>query len=335
MTSSPFMARPTTVSVVMLKVLGALLPGIALYAWFYGAGVLVQIALASVTALAAEAAMLKARGQPIGFSLKDGSALVTAWLLALAMPPLGAWWMIVVATLFAIVIAKQLYGGLGNNPFNPAMVGFAVMIVAFPAQMAQWGSAGAPLGAWDQIAYIFTGALPPGVDAVASATPLDHLKTQLTLGTPVDAVFASPIYGHLAGAGGEWIALAYLAGGLFLWRQKLIPWQTPLAMLAGVTALALPLWLYDPAHYANPLFHLLAGATLLGAAFIVTDPVTGPTTPRGRLIFGFSVGVLVYVIRVFGGFPDSVAFAVLIMNIAVPFIDQATRPPVFGAKGRA
>jgi len=332
---SPHIAKPTTVSVIMLKVLAALLPGLIVYVHFYGIGVLVQLALATGTALLAEAAMLRLRGLPIGFYLRDGSAVVTAWLLALAMPPLGAWWLIVVATLFAIVIAKQLYGGLGNNPFNPAMVGFAVAIVAFPAQMAQWGSPSAPLDALEQLVYIFTRQLPAGavLDAVASATPLDFLKTQLLLGGhSVPQLFANPLYGHVAGIGGEWIALGYLAGGLFLWQQRLIPWQTPLAMLAGVVALALPLWLHDPQHYANPLFHLAAGATMLAAFFIVTDPVSGPTTPRGRLIFGFLVGVLIYVIRVFGGFPDSVAFAVLIMNIAVPFIDHTTQPPVFGAK---
>ncbi|KZE25928.1 RnfABCDGE type electron transport complex subunit D [Crenobacter luteus] len=333
MISSPFMARPTTVSVVMLKVLAALVPGIVLSVSFYGVGVLAQLALASATALVAEAAMLRARGQPVAVFLKDGSALVTAWLLALAMPPLGAWWLVVVATAFAIVVAKQLYGGLGNNPFNPAMVGFAAMIVAFPAQMAQWGSAVAPLSAPEQLAYIFGRTLPAGVDAIVSATPLDHLKTQLSLGVPAATTLAESLHG----SAGRWVAAGYLAGALWLWRQRLIPWQTPVAMLAGVTALALPLWLLDPTRYADPLFHLFAGATMLGAGFIVTDPVSGPTTPRGRLIFGFLVGVLVYVIRVFGGFPDSIAFAVLIMNIAVPFIDHTTRPPVFGAKkgGRA
>ncbi|MCW3479302.1 RnfABCDGE type electron transport complex subunit D [Neisseriaceae bacterium JH1-16] len=332
---SPHIAKPTTVSVIMLKVLAALLPGLIVYVHFYGIGVLVQLALATGTALLAEAAMLKLRGLPVDFFLRDYSAVLTAWLLALAMPPLGAWWLIVVATLFAIVIAKQLYGGLGNNPFNPAMVGFAVAIVAFPAQMAQWGSPTVPLHELEQLAYIFTRQLPPGaaLDAVVSATPLDFLKTQLLLGDhSVPELLARPLYGHVAGIGGEWIALGYLVGGLFLWKQRLIPWQTPLAMLAGLAAVATPLWLYDPLHFANPLFHLAAGATMLAAFFIVTDPVTAPTTPRGRLIFGFLVGVLTYVIRVFGGFPDSVAFAVLIMNIAVPFIDHTTQPPVFGAK---
>jgi len=332
---SPHIAKPTTVSAIMLKVLAALLPGLILYVFFYGIGVLVQLALATATALLAEAATLKLRNAPVGFFLRDGSAVLTACLLALAMPPLGAWWLIVVATLFAIVIAKQLYGGLGNNPFNPAMAGLAAVIVAFPAQMAPWASPSAPLNALQQLAYIFTRQLPPGatLDATAAATPLAHLKTQLLLGDyGVSQLFATHLYGHLAGVGSVWIALGYLVGGLFLWRQRLIPWQTPLAMLVGVASVGLPLWLLDPAHFANPLFHLTAGATMLTAFFIVTDPVTAPTTPRGRLIFGFLAGVLLYVIRVFGGMPDAMAFAVLVMNSAVPFIDHTTQPPVFGAK---
>ncbi|WP_174875627.1 RnfABCDGE type electron transport complex subunit D [Vogesella oryzae] len=329
-------AKPATVSAVMLKVLAAMLPGIALSVHFNGIGVLVQLLLASVTALLAEAAMLRLRGVPVTPFLKDLSAIVTAWLLALAMPPLGAWWLIVVATLFAIVVAKQLYGGLGNNPFNPAMVGFAVAIISFPAQMAAWGSPLAPLDAAAQLQWIFSHTLPAGsaLDAVSSATPLDLLKTGLLQGgRDVSQLLAGDRFGQLGNAGGEWIALGWLAGGLWLWQQKLIPWQTPLATLAGVVAMSGALWLAAPAHYASPLFHLFNGATLLAAMFIVTDPVSGSTTPRGRLIFGGLVGVLTVLIRVFGGFPDAVAFAVLIMNIAVPFIDQYTQPTVFGHKG--
>ena len=143
------------------------------------------------------------------------------------------------------------------------------------------------------------------------------------------------MFGHIAGVGSEWVALAYLAGGLFLLQQRVIRYQAPLAMLAGLTTLAVPLWLWQPAHYVDPLFHLVAGATLLAAFFIVTDPVSGPTSARGQLIFGFGVGLLIYVIRVFGGYPDAAAFAVLLMNIAVPLIDQLTRPPAFGKRKRA
>nr|WP_199067238.1 RnfABCDGE type electron transport complex subunit D [Chromobacterium sp. ASV5] len=334
MTSAPFHAKPATVSAIMLKVLAALLPLIAVQTYFFGVGLLIQLALASVSALAAEAAMLRLRGLPVLPFLKDGSALLTGWLLALTLPSLGAWWMVALATIIAIVVAKQLYGGLGQNPFNPAMVGFAVMIVAFPAHIAQWGSALQPLDATAQLQWIFSRQLPPGaaLDAVSSATPLDYLKTQLLIGgQPVADILRAPLYASQAAIAA---ALAASAGGLYLWRQRIIAWHAPLAMLAGVCAVAAPLWLLEPARYASPLFHLLNGATLLGAFFIVTDPVTSPTTARGRLLFGFLAGVLLYVIRVFGGFPDAVAFAVLIMNIAVPFIDLHTQPRVFGKRER-
>ncbi|WP_374498352.1 RnfABCDGE type electron transport complex subunit D [Vogesella indigofera] len=328
---STHIAKPATVSTVMLKVLAALLPGIALSVYCNGIGILLQLLLASLTALGAEAAMLRLRGVPVWPALKDLSAIVTAWLLALSLPPLGGWWMIVTATLFAIIVAKQLYGGLGNNPFNPAMAGFALMVVSFPAQMAQWGSPQLPLDAAAQWQWIFLHTLAPGSvpDAISSATPLDVLKTGLRQDQALAGLLPSS-------SAQELIALGWLAGGLWLWRQKLIPWQTPVAMLAGLLALALPLWLWLPTQYASPMLHLLQGGTLLAAAFIVTDPVSGSTTPRGRLIFGFGVGLLTYVIRVFGNFPDGIAFAVLLMNMTVPLLDQYTRPAVFGhRKGRS
>ena len=335
--SSPHIAKPVSVSAVMLKVVAALLPGIAAYVWFFGAGILLQLALATTACYACEAAMLKLRGTRLKPFLTDGSALVTALLIALSFPPLGPWWLVMVASFFAIVIAKHLYGGLGNNPFNPAMVGYAAMIVSFPAQMSQWAAAHGPLDALQQWRYILDRRLPDGLvlDAIAAATPLDYLKTQLSAGHALAEALASPVFGHVAGAGSEWVALAWLAGGLFLWQQRVLSWQAPAAMLATLAACAGLFHLLDPARYAAAPLHLLAGATMLGAWFIVTDPVSGSTTPRGKLIFGAGVGLLVWVIRTFGTFPDGLAFAVLIMNVAVPFIDRYTQPPVFGRKTAA
>lgn len=334
--SSPYLAKPARVSVVMLKVVAALLPGIAVHVWFFGAGILLQLVLATAACYGFEAAMLKLRGVMLRPFLTDGSALVTALLIALSFPPLGPWWLVVVASFFAIVVAKHLYGGLGNNPFNPAMVGYAVMIVSFPAQMSQWAAVHAPLDALQQFAYILTRRLPDGVglDAIAAATPLDYLKTQLSAGHALTDSLTSPVFGYVAGIGAEWVALAWLAGGLFLLRQKIFSWHAPVAMLTTLAALAALFHLFDPARYAAPPLHLLAGGAMLGAWFIVTDPVSGSTTPRGKLIFGAGVGLLLWVIRTFGGFPDGVAFAVLIMNVAVPFIDRYTQPPVFGRKGK-
>jgi len=182
---SPFISKPEGVSLIMLKVLLALIPGIALYVWFFGSAILISITLASLTALGTEALMLKLRNRPISPFLKDNSALLTAWLLALSIPPLAPWWLVVVGTAFAISISKHLYGGLGNNPFNPAMIGYAVLIISFPLQMTHWitphGLGQVELGFFDQLDYIFRGILPDGLklDAVTMATPLDTLKTQL------------------------------------------------------------------------------------------------------------------------------------------------------------
>ncbi len=336
MNRSPYVSDAPSVSIIMLKVLLALVPGIFVYAWIYGGGILVTITLATLTALIAEAALLKIRQRPIKPYLSDLSAVVTAWLLALSLPPLAPWWLVVVATLFAIVVAKQLYGGLGYNPFNPAMAGYAAMLISFPIIMTKWPAplllAQTPLSFMDQLGYIFAHTLPNGVsmDAVTSATPLDYLKTQLMLKQEVAGITQAPIFGTFGAKGGEWITSAYLLGGLYLVQQRIISWHLPTAFLAALAAISLIFFGFDSAHYANPLFHLMSGASMLCAFFIITDPVSGPTTPRGKLYFAAGVGMLTYLIRVYGGYPDGVAFAVLIMNMFVPIIDAATQPRVFG-----
>ena len=245
--------------------------------------------------------------------------------------------LIVVASLFAIVVAKHLYGGLGQNPFNPAMIAFAICIVSFPSLMSQWPAVDMKAGFADQLALVLGYA--PRLDAISGATPLDALKTALKLGegsTTVASVMAdASTFGYFAGEGWEWVGAAYLLGGLWLWQRKVIQWQAPLAFLAGIALLSAALWLMNPAQFANPLFHLFSGGSMLGAFFIVTDPVSGSTTPRGKLIFGFSAGVLAYVIRVFGGYPDGVAFAVPLLNICVPLIDLYTQPSIFGMKNKS
>lgn len=320
----------------MTRVLFALLPAIAIYQLYFGPAILVSLVLASMTALAAEAGLLRLRGVPVAAFLKDGSALVTAWLLALSMPPLAPWWLIVIATFFAIVIAKHLYGGLGNNLFNPAMAGYAVMLISFPAQMTQWpvvdALAHVQLSFSATLNFIFAGVLPQGMglDALTMATPLDTLRTQLLLGRPVADIAHMPVFGYVGGRGGELLALAYLAGGMYLWQQKIISWHIPAAFILGLAIMAGVFHFLDSARYATPWFHLASGGAMLGAFFIATDPVTGATTPRGKLIFGAGIGLMVFVIRAWGGYPDGVAFAVLIMNMLVPLIDAYTQPRVFG-----
>jgi electron transport complex protein RnfD len=335
---SPFITKPVSVSQIMLHVLLALIPGIMLYVWFFGPAILVSITLASLTALATEALMLKIQNKPVAPILKDNSALLTAWLLALSIPPLAPWWLVVVGTAFAISISKHLYGGLGNNPFNPAMIGYAVLIISFPVSMTHWLTPNdmgtLTLSFTEQLSYIFQGVLPEGIklDAVTMATPLDTLKTQLHLNSQVKTILEMPIFGHLAGKGSEGIATGFLLGGFYLLAKRLISWHIPAAFLLTLFLTAGIFNLIDPAHHVEPLFHWFSGAAMLGAFFILTDPVTSPTTPRGKLIFAAGAGLLTYLIRTFGGFPDGMAFATLLMNICVPLIDAWTQPKIFGKK---
>jgi electron transport complex protein RnfD len=335
---SPFITKPVSVSQIMLNVMLALIPGIAIYVWYFGPAILISLTLASLTALSVEALMLKIQNKPIAPFLKDNTALLTAWLLALSIPPLAPWWLVVVGTAFAISISKHLYGGLGNNPFNPAMIGYAVLIISFPVHMTHWlspnGLGAISLSFMDQLNYIFQGTLPAGVklDAITMATPLDTLKTQLHLNGQVKEILDMPIYGRLAGHGSEWVAAGFLLGGIYLIAKRIISWHLPVAYLTTLFIIAGIFHLIDPTHYVTPMFHLFSGAAMIGAFFILTDPVTSPTTPKGKWLFAFGAGLLTYLIRTFGGFPDGMAFATLLMNICVPLIDAYTQPKVFGKK---
>jgi electron transport complex protein RnfD len=317
----------------MFQVSAALLPGIAALAWQFGPGVLVQIPIALGAALAAEAAVLWLRRRPAMPALADGSAVLTALLLAVSVPPLLPWWATAFGALFAIVIGKQLYGGLGYNPFNPAMVGYAALLISFPRPMTAWlpplDLAATPLGFADALAWIFH---PPGpvFDGLAQATPLDTLKTQLGLQTHLDEIQSAGIFGGLSGRGWQWVNAGFLAGGVWLLRRGLADWRIPAGFLGSLFGLALFFFLYDPAVYPTPLFHVFSGAAMLGAFFISTDPVSASTTPKGRWIYGAAIGGLVFVIRSGGGYPDGVAFAVLLLNLAAPAIDHFTRPRVYG-----
>jgi electron transport complex protein RnfD len=330
--SSPHLPAEGSVDVIMRRVLLALVPGVACMTWLFGWGVLINIALAAVTALVAEAAMLALRGRPVAATLRDNSALLTGVLLALALAPLAPWWVAVVGTLFAIVVAKQLYGGLGYNPFNPAMAGYVVLLVSFPLELTRWPTPGSAPELATVLAMMFTGAPPPGIsiDAITMATPMDTLRMQLGLGASLQELGKAPLFGYFAGSGWEWVNLAYLAGGLWLLKTKVITWHIPVAVLAGLAGMAGIFHLVDPATYATPLFHLFSGATMLGAFFIATDPVSACTTPLGRIWFGLGIGVITWIIRTWGGYPEGIAFGVLLMNLAAPTIDHYTRPRVFG-----
>ncbi|EOL8969825.1 electron transport complex subunit RsxD [Cronobacter dublinensis] len=342
--SSPYTHNQRQTSRIMMLVTLAAVPGIAAQCYFFGYGSLVQILLAIVSALASEALILRMRKLSLKSRLGDNSALLTGLLLGVSIPPLAPWWMVVLGTVFAVIIAKQLYGGLGHNPFNPAMTGYVVLLISFPVQMTNWLppqqiAATAP-GFIDALQVIFHGVtasgdsmaqLRLGIDGVSQATPLDTFKTGLHAGHPADELLAEPIYGGaLAGLGWQWVNLAYLAGGLFLLARGTIRWHIPASFIATLAVCATLGWVIAPEKFLSPLMHLLSGATMFGAFFILTDPVTASTTNKGRLVFGALAGLLVWLIRSFGGYPDGVAFAVLLANITVPLIDYYTRPRVYG-----
>jgi Na+-translocating ferredoxin:NAD+ oxidoreductase subunit D len=334
----PHTVAPNSVSRVMRIVLIALVPAILLHAVFFGIGILVQLTLAIATALLAEYIGLRLRQQDVRKFITDGSALITAVLIAMCLPPLAPWWLVVSGTAFAILIAKHLYGGLGSNIFNPAMVGYAVLLVSFPVQLTRWlvpdvgDLATVDIGVADSLYAIFVGDLPPQYswDAITSPTPLDAVRTSLKAGLTLQEAQSSPVFGMLGGRGWEWINLAVLVGGIWLLSLKIVRWQIPVALLAGLAIPAAIMNSIDPGSYAGPLFQITSGASMLGAFFIATDPVSAATTDRGRLVYGFGIGLIAYTIRTWGGYPDGIAFAVLLMNLAVPLIDRYTVPRIYG-----
>ena len=334
--SSPYVAPGASLKRLMIHVIVALVPGTAAYAWFFGPGVLVNIALAIVFALAFEAGILALRSRPVMPQLGDFSAVVAAWLFALCLPMHAPWWLVLVGIGFAMVAGKHLYGGLGFNPFNPAMVGYVVLLISFPREMTTWympGTvSGETLGLADSIAYSFGTVAVEQWDALSSATPLDLTRSGLGQGISIGEIRQSPLFGAWGGTGWEWIAARWLAGGIYLLATRTIRWHIPASVLAGLTLIALIFYLVDPSTYLSPLFHLLSGAAMIGAFFIATDPVSAATTNTGRLCYGLMIGLLIYVIRVWGGYPDGVAFAVLLANMCVPLIDYYTQPRVYGEK---
>ncbi len=334
--SSPYVAPGNQLKRLMLHVLIALLPGTAAYAWLFGAGVIVNITIAVLFALAFEAAILKLRGKPVWPHVSDFSAVVAAWLFALCLPMHSPWWLVAVGIGFAMIAGKHIYGGLGFNPFNPAMVGYVVLLISFPREMTTWylpeSISGESLGLAESIAYSFGAADPATWDALSSATPLDQLKTGLAQDLSVAEISRAPLFGSFGGAGWEWIAVCWLVGGIYLLLTRTIRWHIPAALLGAVLLMSALFYLVDPESFASPLFHLFSGAVIIGAFFIATDPVSAATTDLGRIYYGLMIGCLIYVIRAWGGYPDGVAFAVLLANMCVPLIDYYTQPRVYGEK---
>ncbi len=343
--SSPHLSRSLQTSTVMQRVVLCALPGVATQCYFFGWGVLVQVILAITVALLSEALVLKLRKRPVTDTLKDNSALLTALLLGIAIPPLAPWWLIVIGVLFSIVVVKHLYGGLGQNIFNPAMAGYVMLLISFPVQMTSWVApmmlTSQPVDLLGSLQLIFLNASPSdieayklGFDGLAMATPLDTIKTDLSMGLTSIESFSRAIFNDGFGVGWFWVNMAYLAGGLVMLKLKVIRWHIPVGVLVSLFVCASAGYLLNPDTHAGPLFHLFSGATMLAAFFIATDPVTAATSVRGRLLFGGLIGLLVYVIRTYGGYPDAFAFAILLANLCAPFIDHYMKPRTYGHRSR-
>ena len=321
---SPFIPANNNVNRVMRHVLYALIPAISVMFWLFGYSVLIQLLITGSSAIFAEALCLWLRKRAIKVHLFDLSAMITALLLALAIPSIAPWWIGVTGTLFAIIIGKHVYGGLGYNPFNPAMVGYVFLLVSFPLQMTHWQNPQVFLSLSDALNIILSEQLT--LDGLSGATLLDSVKTHIGSGLSLTEINALPQLSELAGNGLKLVTLAYLLGGLWLLYQKVISWHIPLAVILGLCLPAALANLMDAAHYSSPLFHLSVGATLCAAFFIATDPVSAAVSNKGRLYYGAMIGSLIYIIRTWGGYPDGVAFAILLANLAAPSIDFYTRP---------
>lgn len=341
--SSPFLKPDLSVSQIMRMVTLLMIPGIVTATYVFGYGILVNIFLAIVFAYGFEAIILYLRKRPVKVYLGDNSALLTAVIIGVALPPLAPWWLSFIGVFFAIVIAKQLYGGIGYNTFNPAMVAYAILLISFPVHMTtSWQTPvmllsqvdGQTLSLLETINFQLFNQLPAGVtmDALTSASPLGIVRTSILSGAAtIDEIDAQGnVFGMLGGIGTEWVNLAFLAGGLFMLRKGLISWHIPVSLLATLGFLSLLFGSFELDSNPSPLFHLFSGATMLGAFFIATDPVTASTTPRGRIFYGVGIGALIYIIRTWGGYPDAIAFSVLLMNMCVPLLDYYTQPLVYG-----
>ena len=320
--------KPLTTQQIMLLVVAALIPGTIAYAVFISYAVILNILFAIVLALALEALALQLRGKAIATGISDGSIILAAWLLALAIPPLLPFWQLSVGVVVMVMLGKHIYGGLGSNPFNPAMVGYAVLLVSFPQTMTWWFAEGALnqfrfttimqaklLANATELDLSTLNAAASTWDAITKATPLEHLRTLKLQGITPDATSANQWSTYAAWV---WVNVAFLLGGIFLLYKRIIQWHIPLSLLVSFTLLQL---LFADGSSSHVYYEWLSGALILGAFFIATDPVTAASSKRGRLIYGAGIGALTFIIREYGGYPEGIAFAVLLMNMCVPLID--------------
>jgi len=334
--SAPHIPSRISVQKVMLWVCLALLPATLAHWFYFGPGIFIQMVLAVSAAYLFEWWCLTWRKQPIKPFITDLSALVTAWLFALSISPIAPWYVAVVGMFFAIVVAKHLYGGLGHNIFNPAMVGFAAILIAFPQSMALWLPPSDLLDTVNSNHFmavfklIFIGHDTQVIDAITAATPLSAIQTGLQQSYSLSEITEQAIFGQFGGLGWEWIANWIFIGGVFLLYKRIITWHVPAAVLLTTIAFSTPFYLFNGDVFMSPQQHVFSGGVMLAAFFIATDPTSGCSSNRGKIIFGAGVAILTVLIRNFGSFPDGIAFAVLLMNMSAPLIDRLTIPLPYG-----
>ena len=341
--TAPHALASNSVSRIMLTVVATLLPATLYGFWLYGWPAIFLWIITVLSALFGEALCLKLADRSVMPTLSDGSALLTGWLLAVSLPPWAPWWIGVLGGLFATILAKQVFGGLGFNLFNPAMVGRVFLLISFPVQMTVWvaplpiTAANTP-GFHEGLLIAINGI--PSLDAVSSATLLGFAKTELSRGIDLMHSLAGAhapgiaLSGARSGSLGETASLLIAAGGLVLLFLRIISWHIPVSLLAGIALPAAIAHSIDPMRYLDVTSHLLSGGAMLGAFFIATDYVTSPNSKAGQLVFGAACGFLTYVIRTWGGYPEGMAFAVLLMNAMTPVIDRYIRPRILGRNWR-
>jgi len=321
---APLLRQGMTTPKAMRDVIYALLPATGAALWFFGLSAVLVVGSSILGAVLAEV-IFAPRGAR-GATLRDATGLLTGLLLGLSLPPGLPMWMAFLGGFVAIGFGKIIWGGLGQNLFNPALVGRAFLLATFPIAMTTWVDAGVEGGFFS--VYDSNLALPfmqAKVDAMSAATPLGLLKFQQEV-TPL----AGLMFGRIGGSLGETSGVLLLLGGVYLWLRRDLDWRIPVSILLTVIVFSAVLSLVDSARYPSALFSVFSGGLLLGAIYMATDPVTSPLTPKGAWIFGIGVGVLVMLIRVFGGLPEGVMYAILLMNAATPLIDRYTQPRVFG-----
>ncbi len=307
--SSPHLHTKKSVPKIMWSVIIALLPAIAMSIYYFGLPAVWMITICVITAVITEIVMNYMKGDRI--SVIDGSAIITGILLALTLPPSFRLSSAALGTIVAISLGKHIFGGLGHNIFNPALLGRAFLQASFPVAITTWTNPNTLKFA--------------EIDAVSTATPLGAFKFE-----KIFTEYSDLLFGNIGGSLGETSAIAILIGGLFLLILKNADWRVPLSILSTVLIFGGVFWIINPSQYPNPLFHLLSGGLLFGAFFMATDMVTSPLTTRGSWIFGIGIGFLVVIIRLFGGLPEGVMYSILLMNGVTPLINRYTRPRIFG-----